>query len=263
MRSGLGLAQPLQDFDLAVALGTVRNSNNSFYEQDAMIGRNDLVGMPPPEALRTGGGAFYFPRSAEFVRIQAGGNANDSASGTGARSIAVIGVKEDFTRHVEILATNGASASAFTTEKFWRINSIFVHEVGTYGGANTGSIMVEDASSNEYMRVEAGESLSKSAQFGTQGSVTTALQGVVLTVEESKSVTFNLLQTSGYDLQTPPYKPTIQFITLKNVAPGIHVVNFKKPLLLPEKTDFCVTANTVSATSSATFTGVFTVIPNK
>lgn len=74
--------------------------------------------------------------TAKTIRVKAGGNANDSAAGTGAQQIHVIGLDANFDPIEEDIETNGTSASASTAQEFIRVHRIFVNRVGTYGGAN-------------------------------------------------------------------------------------------------------------------------------
>jgi len=76
---------------------------------------------------------------ATTLRIKAGGNANDTAAGTGAREITLTGVDETGAEVTETLATAGASASGTTTATFMRLYRMSVSYSGTYATQNTGS----------------------------------------------------------------------------------------------------------------------------
>lgn len=79
------------------------------------------------------------------VRIKAGGNAADTAAGAGAREVTVQGIDDSFNEVSETIATAGASASSATTASFWRVHRAWVSAVGTYGGANTGAVVIENS----------------------------------------------------------------------------------------------------------------------
>ena len=103
------------------------------------FGRNDAVGTSfVPIAI---GGVYQTPQSgsATTLRIKAGGNANDTAAGTGAREVTLEGLDETFTQVTETLATAGASASSATTTTFTRIFRAYVSKSGTYATASAGS----------------------------------------------------------------------------------------------------------------------------
>lgn len=114
------------------------------------FGRNDSVGTSfVPISM---GGVYQTPQaaSATTLRIKAGGNANDTAAGSGAREITLIGLDENFAEVTETLATAGASASSATTTTFTRLFRAYVSSSGTYASASTGShsgdIVIENGS---------------------------------------------------------------------------------------------------------------------
>jgi hypothetical protein len=105
----------------------------------------------------TTGGTYQTPTTAVAVRIKSGGNANDTAAGTGAREVTVYGLDENFALAEEAIATAGASASSYTTTTFSRIFRVKVTKSGTYASASAGShsgdIVVEDSSSNVFATI--------------------------------------------------------------------------------------------------------------
>lgn len=113
------------------------------------FGRNPAIGTTfAPVAL---GGVYQTPQSsaATALRIKAGGNANDTAAGTGAREVTLIGLDENFEEVTEAVATAGVSASSATTTTFTRLFRAFVSASGTYATASAGShaddIVIENA----------------------------------------------------------------------------------------------------------------------
>jgi hypothetical protein len=121
--------------------------------QDQKFGRNDAVGTTFEPI--TAGGIYRTPRvsGATALRIKAGGNANDTAAGTGARKVVLIGLDETGALTSEELTLAGASASAPSTTTFLRLFESYVSESGTYATATAGShaadIVIEDAAGTE------------------------------------------------------------------------------------------------------------------
>lgn len=101
------------------------------------------------------GGIYRMPQvaGATALRIKAGGDANDTAAGTGAREVTIMGLDETGAEVEEAVATAGASASAATTATFIRVYRAYVSESGTYADATTGShvgdITIEDSAGTE------------------------------------------------------------------------------------------------------------------
>lgn len=89
----------------------------------------------------TNSGIFQTPQAtgAKQLRIKTGGNANDTAAGSGAREITLVGMDASGDIITEAVATAGASASAATTQSFIRLFKVYVSASGTYATATAGS----------------------------------------------------------------------------------------------------------------------------
>ena len=114
------------------------------------FGRNSSVGTSfEPVCL---GGIYNTPQaaSATTLRIKSGGDANDTAAGSGAREVTLQGLDETFTEVTETIATAGASASSATTTTFTRVFRAWVSASGTYAsaaaGSHSGDIVIENGS---------------------------------------------------------------------------------------------------------------------
>ncbi|MCP4230593.1 MAG: hypothetical protein GY771_10690, partial [bacterium] len=101
------------------------------------------------------GGVFRTPQvsGATTLRVKAGGNANDTAAGSGARKIRLIGLNSSGIEITADLTTAGASASSPTTETFIRLYRMKIIESGTYATVSTGSqaaaITIENGAGTE------------------------------------------------------------------------------------------------------------------
>lgn len=145
---------------MSYPLGGLLISRNKVEGNQAvnLFGRNYGVGTTI-EPL-TPGGVLRLPTraNAQALRIRAGGNANDTATGTGARTVILSGLDANGNRIAEVLTTAGESASAFTSAVFWRLQEVIVSSVGAYDlgttpTANAGRITIEDADGNEWGRI--------------------------------------------------------------------------------------------------------------
>lgn len=113
-----------------------------------IFGRNPAVGTSfVPITI---GGIYEMPQvaGATTLRIKAGGDANDTAAGTGAREITVEVLDETGAFVSETIATAGASASTVTTVTAIRLLRVFVSKSGTYattaGGTHAADIVIEN-----------------------------------------------------------------------------------------------------------------------
>jgi hypothetical protein len=112
----------------------------NYQEAIRKFGKNNSVANTAFETVWAGadlGGAtvYAFATTAENLRVKAGGNVNDTAAGTGARTIRVTGISDTYTEVTEDITLAGASASASTTALFRAVNRVEVITTGTYGGA--------------------------------------------------------------------------------------------------------------------------------
>lgn len=141
---------PAAILDYLIEVARSRHENASLV---AKFGRNTAVGTSyVPIAL---GGIYRTPQvaGATSLRIKAGGNANDTANGSGAREVTLIGLNAAGAEVTEAVATAGANASSATTAKFIRLYRAYVSASGTYATLSTGShsadIVIEDAAGSE------------------------------------------------------------------------------------------------------------------
>jgi len=139
----------LHDFFLAVS----RDNQLSGFASISKFGRNPAVGTTyVPIAL---GGVYRTPQvgGATALRVKAGGGANDTASGSGARSVTFIGTDATGAEVTDTVATAGALASAASTVEFMRLYRAFVSASGTYATQSAGShaadITIEDAAGTQ------------------------------------------------------------------------------------------------------------------
>ncbi len=138
------LDQHYVPFEPSVTLGRSREC-----EVIHKFGHNPVTGTSyVPVAV---GGVYQTPQvsGATTLRIAAGGDANDTAAGTGAREMTLEGLDVDGNVLVETLATNGISASSATSTAFLRLYRIYVSASGTYAtsaaGSHTGAIVIENS----------------------------------------------------------------------------------------------------------------------
>lgn len=91
------------------------------------------------ESLIPSGGVIVYPTSAEQMKVSSS-SANDTAAGTGARTITITGLDASWNEISEVVTMNGQTA-VLTTNSFLRINGL---SVTTADGllANAGNIYV-------------------------------------------------------------------------------------------------------------------------
>jgi stage V sporulation protein SpoVS len=122
-----------EPFDLQV-------SRNQIYDHKIIFkfGFNpDING--DEETIWDGGGIYAYPSAATVMKVSSS-SANDTAAGTGARTILVQGLDGDYNEAEEIVTLNGQTA-VNTTTSFLRVNRAYVLTAGS-GGTAAGNIYV-------------------------------------------------------------------------------------------------------------------------
>ena len=100
----------------------------------------------------TASGAFLEPTNQAFpysytyeastVRVKAGGHADDTSAGDGARTVQIQGLDANYAPLRETVTLAGASASSSTTAEFLRVLRVRVQTAGV-NEVNTGAIVIE------------------------------------------------------------------------------------------------------------------------
>jgi len=108
------------------------------YDVVHKFGRN--LAVPTSFVGVSVGGLYLTPQvaAATNLRVKAG-NTNDTAAGSGARGITLLGLDETGAEVEETLATAGVSASSTTSATFIRLYRAYVSTSGTYGTTTAGS----------------------------------------------------------------------------------------------------------------------------
>lgn len=176
------------------------------------FGRNAAVSTTfVPVAL---GGDYVTPlyNDARFLRIKAGGNAQDTAAGTGARELTIIGLDADGTEMTCVLATAGASASGQTPIAYVRIYRAFVSESGTYAdfpdGSHVADIVIEDTGGVTWATIDATDVARGQTEIGLYtipAGKKGYLKNISISVESSKIADFIFFKRERTNETSAPF----------------------------------------------------------
>ena len=177
------------------------------------FGRNSAVGTSfVPVCL---GGTYNTPQStgATALRIKAGGDANDTAAGTGARVVEIEGLDENFVFVEETITTNGTLASAPTTTTFTRVFRAYVVESGTYASqsaaSHAGQITIENAAGTEdWLYIDNSNFAKGQSEIGAY-TIPAGKTGYVklrdVSIDSGKTVDIIFFQRGNADETAAPY----------------------------------------------------------
>lgn len=159
------------------------------------------------------GGVWQTPQvgSQTQLRVKAGGNANDTAAGSGARKIMLEGIDETGALITDELTLAGTSASSASSEEFLRLTRAWVTESGSYANATTPShsddIVIENsAGTADWATIDStgfARGQSEIACYTVPLGYRAFIQGFVVNSDSSKSTDFlfyqrrNILETSA------------------------------------------------------------------
>ena len=216
------------------------------------FGRNPSVGGAP-ETIWEQGGVYTYLTVASTIYVS-GADAQDSAAGTGARTVTVQGLDTDYNPIEETLTVDGA----VSTKSFFRVFRAFVASAGSLQ-ANKGDVLVSTGASG------GGTVLAKIATIGTgtvygQGQTNLALYTIpagktgYLTNWNVGVGNYNDAVTAN--LYTREVGNGLIFRTrdVMDVPGGLHKRKYQVPFALLEKTDIEVRAIASTGTNmSSTF----------
>ena len=150
---------------------------------------------------------YNWASTTETFRIKAGGNVNDTAAGTGARSVHIAYLDSTGVETHETLATAGASASAATASTGKRVLRAYVVDTGTILSNNTGIILIENSTTGEVVaEIDAGVGQTEMTMYTVPLGHTAYLVSTALNIAAgtNKDADVNFWQrTNAYNTTAP------------------------------------------------------------
>lgn len=222
------------------------------------FGRNPSVGTSfVPVAI---GGVYPTPQAsgAAAMRVKSGGNANDTAAGTGAREITIEGLDETGALASEAVATAGASASSATTTTFMRVFRVYVSASGNYAtqsaGSHSGDIVIENTGGTEYATIASTDfprGQSQIAAYSVPLGYTAKMCGIIINVDSNKDLDAVLFKRESILDVAAPYS-AMRTVAEFDAISGEFAITFAQPLDFPALTDIGVMAKASTGTAEVT-----------
>ncbi len=211
------------------------------------FGENPVLAINVEEDIITQGGLYPFALAAEKISI-ASTDATDTSAGTGARSIIISGLDENFNRIRETIITNGVTP-VLSQETYIRVFRVFVDDVGV-GGVNNGALSVigVDVPTNTYATILAGCGQTLMAIYTIPVGFTGYMVGY------SFGITKTTPASADVKIFTREFEKSWRIRRFKSVSAqgkNTDLTDFNFFIKLPEKSDVRLTAS-----ASANNTGV-------
>lgn len=213
-------------------------------------GRNsDIDTATVPEWIWENGGVYTgFPTGAAETIEVFSSDANDTAAGSGARTVTLFGLDENFDQITETVTLNGATGVT-TTNAFSRLHSAFVATSGNSNQAfNVGTITFRHSTTtaNVFLTIQPGRNQSNAAVY----TIPAGFRGIKLnlSIEVDRSTASTV---TGYVWvrefgKSPRYRRPFTASNSSNF--------YEEPyggLVYPEKTDIGVVVTSCSANNTA------------
>lgn len=186
----------------------------------------------------------------EKLRIKAGGDANDTAAGTGARSIQVTFLDDSWNMVQETIVTAGASASTATTANCVRLLHVDDVTTGTYHGNNIGDIVLELTGGNIMGNVAAGVGSTEQAVLTVPAGKTAYVTEIFLSVGQADSCDVRMMDVKDASVVAAPFNAAHEDWAISDFS-GAQVFPLHTFLKFTEKSDVYFEAQRITGSGSA------------
>ena len=218
---------PANDFSVLTARGLTE------YTVTHKFGRNDSVGTSFVAVSLIGD--FQMPTTAQALEVVSS-SANDTAAGTGARSITIEGLDGSFNPISQDVIMNGTTAVAVTTN-MTRINRAYVKDSGSYAsvasGSHAGDVTIRAAgggaswallSVTDYARGQ-----SELGAYSVSAGKSALVRIISVSVDSTKNANIMLFQRKNSNVVSAPFSPARIVFELGGVS-GETVLSTVAPL---------------------------------
>lgn len=239
-----------EPFYLQVARGQVENHKHIF-----KFGFNsDINGTE--ETVWDAGGIYAYPTAATVMKVSSG-STDDTAAGTGARTVVVSGLDGNYNEISETVTLNGQTA-VNTVNSFLRVNRAYVATAGS-GGTAAGNIYVGTGTvtlgvpATIYAQITLGQNQTLMAVWTVPAGYT----GYILKGNVGTG-TANVNQYIVARLAQRPFGGVFRTAAKVTIQTGEIAFDFEVPVSFTEKTD--IEARAVSSGSNNLIFADFEII---
>ena len=188
----------------------------------------------------------YTLPSTGFTVEAVSASANDTAAGSGARTIVVIGLRaSDWTETSETITMNGTTPAAAASPVTWaRIYRAYVSGSGTYGqvdNATAGTITIRTTGAGATHATITTEGQTLIADYTVPAGKVAHVHQITFVSESTRPCTFHLHARENADVVVAPF-PAMRLRQEFAGVIGATTIKFDFPLTFAAKTDICYTA---------------------
>lgn len=206
-----------------------------------------------PEDIWFAGGTYPFPTSATTLEVLSD-SANDTAAGTGMRTMQVIGLDADYVEQTETVTMNGTNVVALANS-YLRLNRAQVTSAGS-GRVNAGNVTIRETGGGQTRgAMRAGYGIMRQAIYTVPLGQTLAICAATYSIVRATGSDFEASFVEFFQSPTGFYRQTLEVSVDAAAFENVKVV----PIMIPEKWDFAIRCTGVSTSNmevSASFHGV-------
>ena len=219
----------------------------------AAFGNNtDVDQSTVPEELWPGGGSYPYMTAATSLEVVST-SAADTALGTGARSVIVIGLDVNYVEQSDVVVMSGTTPVQLPRQYF-RINMVELVSAGT-GRVNAGTINIRNTGAGTIRAImPLGTGSSQQAVYTVPAGHTFLIRSTIGTINLTSGIDKNVTIGTHVRLANGTSRRRGQF-SLSSIVPFHLTSDFVFPL--PEKTDVSLEV-TFTATNDVNVTAGFT-----
>lgn len=235
----------------AITAGAVQgiNQNYKFFRNNAVPTTGQMVSSfggatYPYDELTTGTDPL------ELIST----DANDTAGGTGARAVTIIGLDANYANYTETFAMNGTTAVEIAAGTFKRIFRMYSNSLGSYAiggntGKNKGTINLRmKATTNIVGQMPAETGVTLMSNYTVPANSTAFITNVGVYIEDSKIVDVAMYQRQGCDTIAAP-NTTCRIVLTLDAIQTERTVKMTGAIAFPEKTDLWLEAYASTGTA--------------
>ena len=241
-----------EPFELQVSRGQIQGHKTLF-----KFGNNsDINGSL--ETIWSHGGLYVYPAAATAMKVSSS-SANDDASGTGARTVVVSGLDQNYNEASETVELDGQT-EVLTTTTFIRVFRAYVATAGS-GGTAAGTIYVGTGTvtagvpATVYAEIALGENQTTMALWTVPAGYTLYITGGTFSAASN-----NVAQYVLGKFVVRPFGGVFRNAADITVNSNVFRYDWEIPLAIPEKSDIEARAIALAGTNfyvTAAFEGMY------
>lgn len=231
------------------AINTVPSQNRPYNSISIRrFGTNIAVGTTFVSIDNIGIATPYMPSTALKFEVVSS-SANDTAVGSGARTIEVTGIDNSWNLATETINLNGVTAVQ-SVGTYYRVIKAEVKTVGSYGATNAGNILVRGTGGgSSFVQIDTSNGQSFASHFCVPLGYYGAITGANISTDSGKVINTKVLSRDNANNTSSLFAPT-QLAQYFEGLTGVHHFDYEPPILITPCTDVWISAKVASGTAA-------------